>query len=110
MIWLGLPDPAKRIFEQLNEDDPLTANRYALLKSLRVCYGDQIFTVKTIVTDKFDSVLNCLGDLGFIQRGVVNKGSLGWALKDLSTFPVKDLRLEAVKKSHYRVFEVRGWE
>lgn len=110
LIWLGLPDPAKRIFEQLNEDDPLTANRYALLKSLRVCYGDQIFTVKTIVTDKFDSVLNCLCDLGFIQRGVVNKGSLGWALKDLSTFPVKDLRLEAVKKSHYRVFEVRGWE
>jgi hypothetical protein len=84
LLWLGLPDPATSLLEQV-QTDPDNEELGDLLQASMKKFGDRSFTVRQIIDalaqtasqDLYQAVLA----LPVTQGGTINPGSLGWYLK-----------------------------
>jgi len=81
LLWLGLPDPAKSIFDGMAADQ----GRDAVAELLAVwfkTFGDKAITVRAAVkrAEHRPELLEAFEDIGAVERGEVNTRRLGWAL------------------------------
>lgn len=85
LIWLGLPDPATRLFEQLDQDPDAELLR-RMLAGWHAAHGETPMLVRDVVrrateglarSGDFDEALRDIAE----ERGEVNKRRLGWWLK-----------------------------
>lgn len=105
LIWLGLQDPATRLFVQLKYGDETVWKRYRFLKNLSQKYGDGIFTVKDLCSDSLSVELrDSLIDLELVEQGQINRVKLGRLLGLIADYPIKGLILKRVSnRTEYRV-------
>jgi len=88
VIWLGYPDPATTLIEQLRHD-PDAEPLLNLLKAWHDCFGSQITTVRKAMEkiDSYDSNDNyaelseALKEFPVVEKGSFNRSKIGWILK-----------------------------
>jgi len=88
VIWLGYPDPATTLIEQLKHD-PDAEPLLNLMKAWYTCFQSQLTTVRKAVTsiqshdasDAKKELLEALKELPVVERGMLNNGKLGWFMK-----------------------------
>lgn len=77
LLWLGMPDPAERVFEQLAQDpDRETLGR--LLHAWRASFGDTPTMIRSAVTaaSHNDELMQALREVAE-ERGLINNRRLG---------------------------------
>jgi len=84
LIWLGLPDPATSLLEQVRHDPDADALR-ALMTAWRAIFGASPTTVRKVVEAAANPIHGDLHDALFelpvVERGEINRSRLGWFLK-----------------------------
>ena len=100
LLWLGLPDPVKKVFAAMN-DDPERVQVGSFFDGLRREFGEASFTTKDIfqrVTRSIDSTIlrEPLEDVGCFDGCSVNRNRLGWWLKKKVGWTVDGIRLNLV--------------
>ncbi len=107
LAWLGLPDPATSLIQQINHD-PDRDLLGALLKAWYTKFGETSFEVRTLVEDTFDSedLQEALLDLPVAERETINRNKLGWYLKQNANRVVGGLELQRVDNAHRTAWRV----
>ncbi|KYC30325.1 hypothetical protein A0J57_21070 [Sphingobium sp. 22B] len=82
LLWLGEPDPASSIIDQLR-DDPAQEALGHFVSAWWNCFADKPMTVRKVVdcADNKVELRDALEDLPVTERGYINRGKLGWYLK-----------------------------
>ena len=85
LIWLGLPDPATALLEQIKHD-PDGDSLLELLTAWHSVFGSKPTTVGKVVeaTARHADLLDAIREFPVEDRGVINKFKLGWQLKKMS--------------------------
>lgn len=112
LIWLGLPDPAANLIEQMNHD-PEAELLGNLLSQWHRKHGDKPMTIRRLLDGAgYDSeIYETLCDLPVTEHGKVNRSKLGWYLKKQMNRIVGGFVLEQVPTSEriaWRVVKVEG--
>lgn len=77
LIWLGLPDPATTLLEQVRQD-PEADTVLQLLREWHAVLGDKPVTVRRLVDDHSGTELyDALMDLPVVEQGKINRSRLG---------------------------------
>jgi hypothetical protein len=106
LVWLGLPDPATSIFEQMRAD-PDAEPMEALLIAWDAKHGDKPITIRKLVVDGFgDDLQDALMDLPVVERQQVNRSKLGWYLKRNMNRIFGGLMLEKAESSERNAWRV----
>lgn len=84
LIWLGLPDPAQSLYDQVEDDSNSEALGH-LLKVWHETFGNSVVTVRQVVS-KLDTVLGgplqeALEDIPIRDGRYINNSKFGWYLK-----------------------------
>jgi hypothetical protein len=80
LLWLGLPDPAAPLIEQMKHD-PDAENLLHVLEAWHKAHGDKPLTLRKLL-DSIDSDLDdALMDLHVVEKGTINRSRLGHFLK-----------------------------
>lgn len=81
LIWLGLPDPALSLIQQVSED-PEQDQLAEFLRVWRDVFGSQSVTVRKLLATaaQNDDLMEVLEELPVMEGRYVNKGRLGWFL------------------------------
>lgn len=107
LIWLGEPDPASSLINQVknNTDNEGLA---ALLKQWRSMYGDEAILVRELIEDAQTKpkLMEILMELPITDRGVISPHKLGQYLKDHRGVRVNGLRIEDGKRSERKSWRV----
>ena len=83
LMWLGHPDPATALLEQVRHDpdgDALSG----LMKEWHAVFGSTPTTVRKAVEEavfKFPNLLDAMREFPVEERGEINRSKLGWLLK-----------------------------
>ena len=105
---LGYDDPAVPMLKMLEEGDDDQAYRLQLLQALRHFFGAEAFTVSDIARLEQRQMVDALANVGVLKGGQLSREKLGWFLKGLVGYPIKDLLLERLgKHPQYRVKELK---
>ena len=88
LIWLGYPDPATTLIEQLKHD-PDAEPLLNLMKAWHGCFQSQFITVRKAVastdglnpSDDHEELLDALKEFPVMERGALNNGKIGWIMK-----------------------------
>lgn len=83
LMWLGQPDPATALLEQVRHDPDGDALRSLMTEWYRV-FGSTATTVRKAVetaTYHQPNLLDALSELPVEERGEINRSKLGWLLK-----------------------------
>jgi hypothetical protein len=85
LIWLGLPDPATNLLNQL-KNDPDAEKLSELMTEWYREFGSIAVTVRKVVDlavncSDADALNDALAEFPIMERGVFNRGKLGWILK-----------------------------
>ncbi|MCC2602405.1 DNA-primase RepB domain-containing protein [Sphingopyxis yananensis] len=105
LCWLGLPDPASSLIDQMCVD-PESQNLERILGVWYRAYGEQAKTVRAILADMNVVQLHEeFEDLPGQQGGTINRYKLGWYLKKNANRIVGGYSLQAVAMS-----ERKGWK
>lgn len=84
LIWLGLPDPATALIEQV-EFDPENEQFGLVLREWHAMYGSTPVTVRKIMDENRyqgdHPLYEALMDLPIVERGSINPSRFGWYLK-----------------------------
>ena len=85
LIWLGLPDPATNLLNQL-KNDPDAEKLSNLMTEWYREFGSIAVTVRKVVDlavncSDADALNDALAEFPIMDRGVFNRGKLGWILK-----------------------------
>lgn len=109
LIWLGLPDPATSLIDQVSND----TDRQFLADLIQVWlkhFGYQSVTVrKLIATAKVQSdLMDVLLDLPIGDNAGINPGKLGWFLKKNRGRRVEGLWIEAGESSERNAWRITG--
>lgn len=92
LIWLGLPDPATRLFEQVCKDpDAELLGRF--MAAWRSAFGSGPVLVRELVKNSDAELRECIEEIATV-KGEVDKGRLGWWLKKHKGRIVQGLRIE----------------
>ena len=109
LLWLGLPDPLSRLYEQLEVEDIDRAARYQLLKSLFEIFGTKRFRARDVErifkSGKVSpSLYESLDDLGYLVNDRLNVRKFGWGLSQLNNQVIKNFVLRRVgSDTTYRI-------
>lgn len=108
LAWMGRPDPAEPMLKILDEGDDDLAKRYEFLRRLQKLFGDETISVSAIARQSDSELLDILADLNVMPNGRLARESLGWLLRGLAGFPVRNLEIVRLgKPSHYRIRELK---
>ena len=82
LLWLGEPDPASSIIDQLRED-PAHEALGNFVSAWWECFSDRGVTVRKVVdrAEMNAELKDALEELPVVERGYINRGKLGWFLK-----------------------------
>jgi len=89
LIWLGLPDPAQSLIDQVKYDPDSEALKALLISWYRV-FGSERTTVRKVVSYVFDGAYEglerddlkqALYELPILDKGYINNSKFGWFLK-----------------------------
>lgn len=83
LMWLGQPDPATALLEQVRHDPDGDALR-CLMTEWYVVFGSTPTTVRKAVEKAFwdqPTLLDAMRELPVEERGEINRSKLGWLLK-----------------------------
>ena len=100
LLWLGLPDPVKKVFTAMN-DDPERVQVGRVFDGIRREFETVPFSVKDLserAARSVDSELlrEPLEDIGCFDGCIVNRNRLGWWLKKKVGWSVNGIRLNLV--------------
>jgi hypothetical protein len=107
LIWLGLPDPATTLLEQVKHDPDADSLGNLMVEWKRV-FGSSPTTVRKAVTARDDDFLDALREFPVEEKGFINRSKLGWILKKNANRIVGGLefqRAEADGRTAWRVVE-----
>ena len=82
LMWLGYPDPASALLEQVKHDpDGDALGR--LMSEWKRAFGSIPTTVRKAVeaTDRNEDLLDAMREFPIEERGTINRSKLGWILK-----------------------------
>jgi hypothetical protein len=81
-MWLGHPDPATALLEQVRHDPDGDA-LYGLMTEWRAVFGSTPTTVRKAVEAAISNrdLLDAMRELPVEERGEINRSRLGWLLK-----------------------------
>lgn len=94
IIWLGLPDPATRIFEQVLKD-PDSELLGRLMTAWKSVWGFGPVQVRKLVSEVSPDLRDCVEEVA-VYNGATDKKRLGWWLKKQAGRIVDGLRLVRV--------------
>lgn len=114
LLWLGLPDPAERLFEQLKHD-PDAEMLGRMLAGWHMAHGSMPMLVRDVVrkacnfggddTDFADAIKDVAE-----ERGEINRGRLGWWIKRHQGRIIGGLKFESAQggrgAARWRVVQV----
>jgi hypothetical protein len=113
LMWLGHPDPATALLEQVRHDpdgDALSA----LMTEWRAAFGSTPTTVRSAVdaaTRNHPNLLDSMREFPLEERGEINRSKLGWLLKKNANRIVGGFefqRAEADGRTAWRVVAVKS--
>lgn len=107
LIWLGEPDPATSLIEQVTHD-PDVERLGELMREWVQNFGFGAVTVRKVVDKACDGsdLLDILSELPVMSGSKVNPGSLGWFLKKNRGRIVDGYRIESATCSERRAWKV----
>lgn len=107
LIWLGQPDPASSIIEQLLHD-PDQDDLLRLLRAWHAELGDKPVMLRELIERSFDDddLRDSLLDLPVTERDVINRSKLGWYLKRLANRVVDGFELQPAPNSTRNAWRV----
>lgn len=107
LLWLGEPDPATSLIEQL-KIDPDSEALGVLLAEWRAMFKDQPVTVRKLIqrADSDEELKDALFDLPVVERGEINRGKLGWYFKKSQKRTVGGLQLQKADSSERNSWKV----
>lgn len=108
LIWLGLPDPAKVLIEQVRHDPDRDALKGLLSAWWKAFHSTPTTVRKAVETAKFEhpGLLDAMREFPIEERGEINHSKLGWILKKNANRIVSDMefqRGEADGRTAWRV-------
>ena len=83
LMWLGHPDPATSLIEQVTQDPDAEAI-LGLMREWHKAFGSMPTTVRKAVTvadADYPDLLDAIREFPVEERGVINRSKLGWILK-----------------------------
>jgi hypothetical protein len=83
LMWLGQPDPAKSLLDQVRHDPDAVALG-GLMNAWKAAFGSSAITVRKAVDIAFLSqpnLLDALREFPVEEHGSINRSKLGWLLK-----------------------------
>ena len=110
-MWLGYPDPATALLEQVKHDPDGDALA-GLMTQWRAAFGSTPTTVRKVVEvaqQGNSDLLDAIREFPVEERGEVNRSKLGWLLKKHANRIVKGLEFqksEADGRTAWRVVAV----
>jgi hypothetical protein len=96
LIWLGLPDPATALLQQVTQDPDSAALR-TLLAAWHKVFGSRSITVRKViatVADGNENLREALHEFPIAERGAINSTKLGQLLKKNANRLVGGYRFE----------------
>ncbi len=112
LMWLGLPDPATALFEQVKHDPDADA-LLGLMTAWRAAFGTKPTTVRKAVEEATyqasEALLDAMREFPVEERGNINRSKLGWLLKKLANRVVGGMefqKAEADGRVAWRVVDV----
>jgi hypothetical protein len=112
LMWLGLPDPATALFEQIKHDPDADA-LLGLMTAWRALFGTKPTTVRKAVEEATyqagEALLDAMREFPVEERGNINRSKLGWLLRKLANRVVGGMefqRAEADGRVAWRVVDV----
>lgn len=107
LIWLGLPDPASVLIEQVKTDPEIQQLR-RLFESWFEKFGDRPTKVREVTgVDEFSDLYDAVYDLPVIVNGKTDPARLGWYLKKHKDRQVGNFILEDGESSNRKTWRVR---
>jgi hypothetical protein len=105
LVWLGLPDPAQGLIEQLKSDEsrPVLGN---LLKAWHDRFRDRPVMVRQLREEMDGPLGQAIEDLPFMEGMPFNPTKCGYYLKRNANRPVNGLRLEKAKHAERNAWRV----
>lgn len=107
LMWLGEPDPATSLIEQVSHDsDQEVLGEF--LDVLWELFGSRPVTVRKIVAAAADNpnLMDALAEIGVVDGRNANPGRLGWYLKQNCGRRADQLRIERAESSERRAWRV----
>ena len=82
LLWLGLPDPATSLIEQVQHDPDQDALG-ELLKAWHAAVGEKDITLRDLMDNGLEQehLRDAIEDLPVMDRGDINRSKFGWYLK-----------------------------
>lgn len=107
LLWMGQPDPATSIIEQLLHD-PDQDDLGKLLTAWHAAVGDRPIMLRDLILQSADDVAleDALLDLPVTDRDVINRSKLGWYLKKNANRVVGGFELQAAECSTRNAWRV----
>lgn len=111
LMWLGLPDPATALLNQVKHDPDGDALK-GLLVEWQAVFGSNPTTVRKavdIATHGHPALLDAMREFPIEERGEINRSKLGWLLKKNENRIIGGLtfeKTEADGRTAWRVVEV----
>lgn len=107
LLWLGQPDPATSIIEQLLHD-PDQDDLSRVLRAWYATLGDKPVMLRDLIEESLDDndLRDSLLDLPVTERDVINRSKLGWYLKRNANRVVDGLELQPVPNSTRNAWRV----
>jgi hypothetical protein len=111
-MWLGYPDPATALLEQVRHDPDGDALG-GLMQEWHAVFGESATTVRKAVeaTKSYPNLLDAMREFPVEERGEINRSKLGWLLKknaDRIVGGFKFQRTEADGRIAWRVVPARS--
>jgi hypothetical protein len=110
LMWLGYPDPATALFEQIRHD-PDGEALSGLAQEWHIIFGASPTTVRKAVetANSYPNLLDAIREFPVEERGEINRSKLGWLLKKNADRIVGEFmfqRAEADGRTAWRVVPV----
>jgi hypothetical protein len=107
LMWLGLPDPAQSLIDQVSYD-PERQSLGEFLEVWRQCFGSSSVTVRQLVakSEQRSELLEALEELPVMDGRYVNRGKLGWFIGKNRGRRADGLRIERGDSTDRRSWRV----
>lgn len=106
LLWLGLPDPATALMEQM-QSDPDSDTLLRVLSEWYREHGNKPIQIRKLIAEAHaDELEDALLDLPVVERGVINRSRLGHYFKRNMNRIVGGYMLEKVQSSERNAWRV----
>ena len=109
LIWLGHPDSATALFEQI-ANDPDAKKLGVLMNEWYLQFGSKPMQIRKVVSEVFDcrahDLHDAISEFPVEERGKINNGKFGWLLKKNANKVVNGMKFEKVEQGERLAWRV----